>query len=151
MAAKQAKPRATKLTVAEYLERAIDMSGKTQRQITQELGYENPNIITMFKQGKSKLPINKVNAMALSLGLDPANLLRIVMTEYMPEAWEVIEKVVGDRYITPTQQAFQKIVDEETDGAGIDFSDPKLNAAIRAALKEHHKHPTKLNRSKTAE
>jgi hypothetical protein len=89
--------------------------------------------------------------MAISLGLDPANLLRIVMTEYMPEAWAVIEKVVGDRYITPTQQAFQKIVDEETEGAGADLSDPVLNKAIREALKVHHKHPTKLNRAKTTE
>jgi hypothetical protein len=151
MTTKQAKARATKLTVAEYLERAIEMSGKTQRQLTQELGYENPNIITMFKQGKSKLPINKVGAMARSLGLDPANLLRVVMTEYMPEAWAVIEDVVGQRFVTQAQTDFQRLVDEETEGAGADLSDPVLSTAIRAALKQHHKHPTKLNRAKTAE
>jgi len=38
-------------TVAEFLTHAIAHSGKTQKLISDEMGYDNPNIITMFKQG----------------------------------------------------------------------------------------------------
>lgn len=76
---------AERITVAQYLSGAIGISGKTQRQIAQEIGYENPNVITMFKQGKTRLPVYKVPVVASSLGVDPTDLLRIVLSEYEPE------------------------------------------------------------------
>jgi transcriptional regulator with XRE-family HTH domain len=132
------------LTVAEYLTRAIDMSQKTQAEICDALGYPNRNVITLFKQGKTKLPINKVRAMAIVLGLDPANLLRMVMNEYMPDAWRVIEEVVGDRLVTRSQQEFERLALEETGNADLDFSDPKFNAAMRQVLKDYSKRTDKV-------
>jgi len=49
-----------KLTVAQYLTMKIDESGKTQREIATEVGYDAANVITMFKQGSTKLPLNTV-------------------------------------------------------------------------------------------
>jgi hypothetical protein len=115
------------------------MSGKTQRQITTEIGYENPNVLTLIKQGKTKLPINKVQAVAKSLGLDQTNLLRIVMSEYMPEAWDVISSVIGSGLVSAEQQALLKLVSDETGGLGADLTDEKLVADLRVALREHHK------------
>ncbi len=51
-------------TVAEFLTHAITHSGKTQKLIADELGYDNPNIITMFKQGSSPVPLKKVGPLA---------------------------------------------------------------------------------------
>lgn len=128
-----------RITVAEYLSGAIGLSGKTQREIALEVGYENPNVLTLMKQGKTKLPINKVQAMARALGVDPVNLLRIVMSEYMPEAWEVIKSVAGEKTVSAAQAELLSIVDNETGGLGVDLSDEKLVAELRAALREHHK------------
>lgn len=63
--------------------------------------------------GKTTLPINKVGAMTRALGLDPANLLRIVMTEYMPEAWAVIEEVVGESIL---REAFAATISIQQSG-----------------------------------
>src|SRR5476649_1521150 len=93
------------ISVAEFLTGAIGLSGKTQRQITDDIGYDNPNILTLFKQGKTKLPVNKVKLMAQSLGVDPTRFLRIVMTEYMPDAWQVINDLVGDKIVSPDERA----------------------------------------------
>jgi hypothetical protein len=128
-----------RVTVADYLSGAIGLSGKTQRQITTEIGYENPNVLTLIKQGKTKLPINKVQAVAKSLGLDQTNLLRIVMSEYMPEAWDVISSVIGSGLVSAEQQALLKLVSDETGGLGADLTDEKLVADLRVALREHHK------------
>lgn len=83
------------VTVAEFLANQIAISGKSQKEIADELGYDKANIITMFKQGLTKLPVYKVKLMAQSLGIDPIRLMNIVMNEYMPEAWAAIQEVIG--------------------------------------------------------
>jgi transcriptional regulator with XRE-family HTH domain len=135
---------AKQLSVAEYLGQVIDLSGKTQTEICEALGYSNRNIVTLFRQGKTKLPVNKVRAMAIVLGLDPANLLRMVMTEYMPDAWKVIEEILGDRFVTRTQREFERLALEEAGTADLDFDDPKFNTAIRGVLKEYGKRTDKV-------
>lgn len=84
-------PAKPKITVAEYLARQIDLSGKTQLEIARECGFEKPNVITMFKQGKSKLPISRVGVMAKALGVDPVYLFQLAMQEYEPDTWAVIQ------------------------------------------------------------
>ena len=48
----------------------------------------------MMRQGQTKLPVSKVSAFAKALKVDPAHLLRIVMSEYLPETWEAIQELV---------------------------------------------------------
>lgn len=86
----------TKVSVAEFLRQQIALSDKSQREIATDVGYQNPNVITMIKQGHTRLPIDKVGLFAKALGLDPRYLLRITMQEYMPQTWEVIAEVLGD-------------------------------------------------------
>lgn len=83
------------MTVARFLEQQIALCGKSQKAIAAECGYPNPNIITMFKKGRSKLPLDKVAAISNALGADASYLLRLAMTEYQPEAWAVIVKIMG--------------------------------------------------------
>lgn len=80
------------ITVAEYLTAQIELCGKTQLEIARELGFEKPNVITMFKQGKSKLPIGRVGKMAKALGVDPKFLYALAMSEYEPETWAALEE-----------------------------------------------------------
>ena len=89
-----------KLTVAEYLTRKIDESGKTQKDIATEIGYDNPNIITMFKQGHTKLPLTTVGPFAEALDVDPAYLLRLVMAEYYPDTYRAVEDCLGTMILT---------------------------------------------------
>jgi len=82
-------------SVADFITQQLALSPKSQRTIAAEIGYDNPNVITMFKQGSTKLPLNKVGLLAKSLDLDPLYLLRIVMSEYAAETWAVLEDIVG--------------------------------------------------------
>jgi len=83
------------IELSKYLGKQIEVCGKTQREIATDLGYKNPNIITMFKQAHTKMPLDKVALMAESLGVDPVNLLRMTVKEYYPGMWEVIEGIMG--------------------------------------------------------
>ena len=90
-------------TVAAYLSRLMAESDKTQRQISEETGFESPNLITMIKNGTSKLPINRIANLARSLNTDPAHMLRVVMSEYSPDSWAAIEQNMGGSVLTANE------------------------------------------------
>lgn len=93
----------SKITVAKYLEQQLALCGKSQREVSQEIGYTNPNIMTMLKTGATKVPLNKVGLLAKSLGVDPAYMLRLVANEYMPDTWEAIEEILGKENLMTDQ------------------------------------------------
>jgi len=60
-----------------YLSFQIDNSNMTQVAIASELGYKKPNIITMFKQGTTSVPLERVAKFATILGVDKTRLFRM--------------------------------------------------------------------------
>ena len=66
-----------KIKLSEFLTSQIETCGRQQNEIAAELGYERPNIITMFKKGQTKVPIEKIPAFAKVIGVDQAFLMRI--------------------------------------------------------------------------
>ena len=109
----------TKTTVAGYITQQLSISPKTQVEITEELGLDKPNIVTMFKQGRTKVPINRVPALANALGVDPVYLLSLTMNEYMPDAWQVIQKLLKNALITDNELAIINIIRERSAGMNL--------------------------------
>lgn len=103
------------LPIADYITQQIALSGVAQKEIARELGYDKPNIITMFKQGSTKVPLNKIAPLARILGIDAIHLLRMAMLEYQPETWNVLEQIMGRQVVTDSE-AF--IVDLVRQAAG---------------------------------
>lgn len=75
--------------VAQFIAQRIQVTGKSQRDIAIEAGFDSPNMVTMLKQGKTKLPLGKVGLMAKALETDPVMLLKMALSEYYPELWVV--------------------------------------------------------------
>lgn len=86
---------AKKITVAEYLTAQIEICGKSQKTIAEDVGFPKANILTMMKKGLTRVPIDRVPALAKSLGVDPAKFMRLVLAEYQPAILEAIEGVLG--------------------------------------------------------
>jgi hypothetical protein len=93
----------TRTTVADFIADRLAESDKTQRQIAEECGFETPNIITMFKTGATKLPLNRIGPLAKAMEIDAAHLLRLVMLEYAPDTWEAIENVMQSTVLTANE------------------------------------------------
>jgi hypothetical protein len=84
--------------VARIIAFRIETTGKLQKDIAAKVGFENANMITMIKQGKARLPLDKVGPMALALEIDPLYLLQLCMEEYQPTTWKAIAPLlVGQR------------------------------------------------------
>lgn len=78
------------MTVAEYFAEAIEKSGRSQAEVAKLAGYAKPNIISMFKTGTSKVPIEKIPSLAAAVDVNPLEFLKIAMGEYQPATWDAI-------------------------------------------------------------
>jgi len=115
--------------IAEYISMQIDLCGKKQLEIAEEAGFDKPNMITMIKQGKTKLPIDKVPNMAKALGIDPLFLLRMAMMEYSPANWAVMESIMKQPALTENELDFIRLIRKAK------VADPKIrNDRERAKL-----------------
>lgn len=94
---------AASITIADFIADRLAESDKTQREIAAECGFETPNIITMFKNGSTKVPLNRIGALAKALDADPAHMLRLAMREYMPDTWESIEDTLNSTLLTANE------------------------------------------------
>jgi predicted XRE-type DNA-binding protein len=117
------------LKLAEYLAHQMEISDLKQREIALALGYTKPNIITMFKQGMTKVPIEKIPALATALGLDPAHLLSMAMREYMPESFKTIQETMG-HVVSKNEYAIVDAIREITKDR-----DPPLTKELKGKLK----------------
>ncbi len=79
--------------VAVFLTNAIDASPKSQAEIAEEAGFPKSNIISMIKMGLTKLPVVRVPAMAKAIDVDPVELFRMCMEEYMPDLLKVTDEI----------------------------------------------------------
>lgn len=91
-------------SVAEFINHQIRVSGKSQAEIASELGYPNQNIITMFKQGRTRIPPDKVGQLAKALEIDPALFLKKVMGEYMPETLAALQNILDGLQLTQNER-----------------------------------------------
>lgn len=117
-------------SVAEYVTNQINACGKSQIQIAEEVGFEKPNVITMIKQGKTKVPVSKIGSMANALEVDPIFFLKLCMQEYMPDFLDTIVSITEQPIITANELELIKAV------RAINGDDPKLGSTTaRAELK----------------
>ena len=81
--------------IAMFLHTKIDESDKTQRQIADEIGYESPNMLSMMKHGDTKVPFEKVPALAKALDGDVGHVMCLAIEQYWPGLLDVITGIFG--------------------------------------------------------
>ncbi len=80
---------------AQMLAQAIDESGLTQKHIADRAGFKHPNVLSMMKQGLTRVPLARIPALAQTLGLDQAQFLLGAIEEYHEGAYEVLCDTLG--------------------------------------------------------
>jgi len=83
--------------LARYLAKRIyELSGvRTQREIALAAGFARPNIISMFKTGETKVPLDRIAPLARALDADPAHLFQLALVDQWPELAQVIDDIYG--------------------------------------------------------
>jgi transcriptional regulator with XRE-family HTH domain len=117
--------------VAVFLSRSIDACEKSQQEIANEVGFNRSNIISMLKQGITKLPVARVPAMAKAIGVDPTKLFRLTMEEYMPDLLKVCDEIYDADKLNAGEREMLDFVRMITSGKSF-----TLNAAARQHLED---------------
>ena len=103
---------------------------KTQAEIAEEAGFVNPNMVTMIKKGATKLPIDRVPALAKALESDPALLLRLALEQSEGStAATAIFEIIGQP-VTKNEMAW---INEVREASG--DTDPRLTSRASAAIR----------------
>ncbi|MCS4089347.1 helix-turn-helix transcriptional regulator [Rhizobium sp. BK176] len=70
-------------TVASRIAQALSSytGPKTQTEIALACGFNNPNMLSMVKSGKTKLPPKRIPALCRELGIRPEEMLLLAMNE----------------------------------------------------------------------
>ncbi len=105
-----AAPTTKAKNVAEYISMQLLLCGKAQTQIAEEVGFDKPNVITMIKQGKTKVPLTKIGSMAKALEVDPVFFFKMVMNEYNPDLLDVITSITSQPIITNNEMDFIRVI-----------------------------------------
>ena len=103
---------------------------KSQAEIAEEAGFVNPNMITMIKSGASKLPIDRVPALAKALESDPAWLLRLALEQSHGGTAATAIYEILNQPITKNEMAW---IAEIRDSSG--DTDPRLTSRASAAIR----------------
>ncbi|MCJ8601088.1 hypothetical protein MWH03_00640 [Klebsiella pneumoniae] len=91
-----------KKRVAAFLDAAIIAAGETHASLAEKLGYDSVNIISMFRCGKTHLPLSKVSDFARVLRVDEMELLKLVLQERQPEVFKILEE--HGAFLTPDEE-----------------------------------------------
>ncbi|MDE4135102.1 helix-turn-helix transcriptional regulator [Phaeobacter sp. QD34_3] len=118
--------------LAKYVERRVlELKGrKSQAEIATEAGYVNQNMITMIKQGSSKVALDRVPALARALEADPAFVMRLALEQAIGQtAAEAVVEVFGEP-VTANEVGWLQAIREASNN-----TDPRLTSRSQAAIK----------------
>ncbi len=86
--------------------------GINQRDVALDAGYDKPNIFSMFKRGDTKVPLDKVSAIAKALRVDPAFLFRLAVQQPgSPISPQEVDKIFGNT-VTANEMEVVKVIRE---------------------------------------
>lgn len=103
---------------------------KTQAEIAGEAGFPNANMMTHLKNGRNKVPLDRVPSLAKALEVDAAMLMRLALDQAVgATAAKAITEIFG----TPVTVNECGWLTEIRDAS--DNSDPRLTGRSRAVLR----------------
>lgn len=103
---------------------------KSQAEIAVEAGFVNANMISMIKSGGTRLPIDRVPALAKALNVDPRRLLQLAVEQWVgATAARTFDEIFGT-IVTLNEITW---LEELRDASG--HSDPALTTRAKSSLR----------------
>ncbi len=123
------RPFAASRLVKYLSKRILELRPKTQAQIATEGGFIHVNMVAMIKAGTTRLPIDRVPALAKALDCDPAYLLLLALEQMTgsTEAKALLD--IMTTLVTKHEMEWIAAIREASD-----VSDPPLTKRGRAAI-----------------
>lgn len=117
--------------VAEFIDGLLNNRGLTDVEVARQLGYENPKVVRLMREGQVKIPLEKVPALADMVDVARDVLMNICLQEYMPGFVELFLRCYGP--VSDNEVEILKVIREITGD-----SDPSIvgNGHVLQKLRE---------------
>lgn len=115
------------VSVAQFVASALGASGRTNADVAQDVFGDatRANLVSMIKMGRAKLPVDKVPAFAKATMQDPVYLLQLVLREYSPSLFSILEPYLANA-LTEGEAEVISLMRKEGDDLPIRFTDSQL-------------------------
>ncbi|WP_299897901.1 XRE family transcriptional regulator [uncultured Ruegeria sp.] len=117
--------------MAMYVERRVLelKPTKSQAEIAAQAGYVNQNMITMIKQGRTKVALDRVPTLAVALEADPAFVMQLALEQAIGRtAAEAVVEVFGEP-VTANEVGWLQAIRKASSN-----TDPRLTSRSQAAI-----------------
>lgn len=105
---------------------------KTQAEVAKAAGFTRPNMLSMIKTGKARLPLERVPALAEALEIDAALLFRLVLSKNWPGYERVVIQIFG-AVLTEDERDMIGFI-RHVSGGKVPELNRRLERAIKGAL-----------------
>lgn len=107
---------------ARFIERRVIelQARKNQATIAAEAGFQQPNMLAMIKTGATRLPLERVPALARALECDPAHLFVMAVEQRDSALAATLQEIYGT-HVTQNEIAWLKAIREASN-----HTDPSL-------------------------
>lgn len=132
-----------KSAVADVVRDMVDNNRyrKTQDQIAVEIGFRASNVLSMIKQGRTRMPLDKVGPLAAACGFAPDKLVRATLREYMPEFAKALTQVNS----MPIFEEAEEIITVVNEAVSEAISEAQKAHSEAAATEAGRQEATRLN------
>lgn len=111
------------------MQKKLAKSPRSQKEIAAIVGYKNHNMITMLKQGDSKLALDRVPAMAKALDVDPLDLFKIALTQFYDDKAVALLVSIVETGLSPAERKILQIARDASGGSLIELT-PEREAQL---------------------
>jgi transcriptional regulator with XRE-family HTH domain len=115
--------------LADALAKTQQQTGKTQRELSQELGYKSSVVLSHMASGRVPIPLDKTMSIAQVLNLDHSRFLLATLKQRFPDV--PFESLLGIK-LQPTSELERELV--AIAGAGLDDLDDTTKAVMREVV-----------------
>ena len=127
----KSRPYANTRLTAFITRRVLELrSKKSQIEIATEAGFTHPNMMSLIKSGATKVPLDRVPALALALEVDPKLLFRLALEQTGHETTRMAAEEIFGTIVSRNEAAW---LDEIRDASG--NTDPALTSRARSAIR----------------
>jgi hypothetical protein len=125
------RPHANTRLAAFIARRVLELRPKkNQRDIAFEAGFNNPNMMSLIKSGASKVPLDRVPALARALEADPKLLFRLALEQAGSETTRMAVEEIFGTVVSKNEVTW---LEELRDASG--HTDPALTNRARNAIR----------------
>ena len=103
---------------------------KSQVEIASEAGFINTNMLSMIKSGKTKLPLDRVPALAKALSCDPTRLFQLAIAQSGNETTLGAVKEIFGTVVTRNEILWLEAIRDASEK-----SDPTLTVRAHSAIR----------------